>query len=70
MDEDLRRIIEYVDRLREVDVEGVEPFTMAIDPVMRPDRPVRVLNFERALKMAPDKHSLQFRVRRVLKRGR
>jgi aspartyl-tRNA(Asn)/glutamyl-tRNA(Gln) amidotransferase subunit C len=70
MKEDLARIVAYVDRLREVDIEGVEPFATAIDPVTRPDRHVEGLDPEEALKGAPDRRGPQFRVRRVLERGR
>lgn len=70
MDEDLRRIIEYVDRLKEVDVEGVEPFETALDPVPAPDRHVEGLGTEKALEGAPDRRGPHFRVPRVLEKGR
>ena len=35
---DLLRILEFVERLRGIDVEGVEPFAGAPDGITRPDR--------------------------------
>jgi aspartyl-tRNA(Asn)/glutamyl-tRNA(Gln) amidotransferase subunit C len=61
---DLARILEYVDRLRAVDVAGVEPFEGAPDEVTRADRPAPGLSRDQALGGAPDRDETHFRVPR------
>jgi len=59
---DLLRILEYVERLRAVDVSGVPPFSGAGEVVTRPDRPADGLASEEALAAAPDRAGPRFRV--------
>jgi aspartyl-tRNA(Asn)/glutamyl-tRNA(Gln) amidotransferase subunit C len=53
---ELSKVLEHVDRVRELDLEGVEPTSHAVDlaGVMRPDEPVRCLSNEAALAAAPE----------------
>jgi aspartyl-tRNA(Asn)/glutamyl-tRNA(Gln) amidotransferase subunit C len=52
---ELGRILDYIDQLQEVDVEGVEPTEhVALGALpLRPDEPVPGLSHERALGPAP-----------------
>jgi aspartyl-tRNA(Asn)/glutamyl-tRNA(Gln) amidotransferase subunit C len=52
----LRAIVEYVDQLRKIDTEGVEPLAHALDVhnVFRDDEPAPSLSVEEALANAPD----------------
>jgi aspartyl-tRNA(Asn)/glutamyl-tRNA(Gln) amidotransferase subunit C len=53
---ELSAVLEHVDRIRELDLEGVEPTSHATDlaGVMRPDEPVPCLTHEQALAAAPE----------------
>jgi aspartyl-tRNA(Asn)/glutamyl-tRNA(Gln) amidotransferase subunit C len=53
---ELSKVLEHVDRVRELDLEGVEPTSHAVDlaGVMRPDEPVPCLPREAVLAAAPE----------------
>jgi len=53
---ELSKVLEHVDRVRELDLDGVEPTSHAVDlaGVMRPDEPVPCLPREAALAAAPE----------------
>jgi len=53
---ELSKVLEHVDRVRELDLDGVEPTSHAVDlaGVMRPDEPVACLPREAALAAAPE----------------
>jgi aspartyl-tRNA(Asn)/glutamyl-tRNA(Gln) amidotransferase subunit C len=55
MAEQLNRILEYVDQLRQVDTEGVEPLAhpLPLQNVFRDDEPQPSLPVDEALKNAP-----------------
>ena len=57
MREQLDAILAYIDKLRELDVEGVEPTSHAVPlvNVMRDDEITPVLSQEAALANAPDR---------------
>ncbi len=63
----LTGILEYVEKLKELDVSGVEPTSHAIPMfnVMREDEVQPSLELEEALKNAPDRQDPFFRVPRV-----
>lgn len=65
---DLTDMLEYVDRLGEVDVEGVEPTTHAVPLAMRlrDDVARPPLSRDEALANAPDSDEGMFRVPRVV----
>ena len=65
--EQLSAILEYADRLGEVDTSGVPPtpFVLPIDTVMRADEPGASLTNEEALANAPDSADGFFRVKAV-----
>lgn len=69
MREDLERIFQYFDILREVDTIGVEPMHHVLDlkDILRPDEPGECLDREEILKQAPDRSGDFFRVPRVIK---
>ncbi|MFB6351549.1 MAG: Asp-tRNA(Asn)/Glu-tRNA(Gln) amidotransferase subunit GatC [Bradymonadaceae bacterium] len=65
---ELADIIEYVDKLEELETEDVEPTTHAIldEMVGREDETVEGLPREDVLKNAPDEDEGQFRVPKVV----
>jgi aspartyl-tRNA(Asn)/glutamyl-tRNA(Gln) amidotransferase subunit C len=67
----LSGILDYVDKLRELDTQGVEPLAHAlpIHNVLRPDEPRPGLTPEQALAGAPQADGDFFRVPRVLDEG-
>jgi aspartyl-tRNA(Asn)/glutamyl-tRNA(Gln) amidotransferase subunit C len=68
MSSSLSDIVNWVEKLNELDTEGVEPlFTMSQEVnVLREDEMGEHLSHERALKLAPKKDSDYFRVPKVL----
>jgi aspartyl-tRNA(Asn)/glutamyl-tRNA(Gln) amidotransferase subunit C len=61
---ELSSILDHVDKLAEVDIEGVEPTShvVPLENVLRPDEPRPSLDRELALSQAPDPHDGAFRV--------
>lgn len=61
---ELSGILEHVDRIAELDLDGVEPTThvIALENVLRPDVPHQSLPPEVALAQAPDPVNGAFRV--------
>ena len=70
MKEDLDKIIGFVDKLSEIDTEGVEPLTYLSDEVnvLRADEIAHEVSQENALKNAPQKDSDYFKVPTVFKK--
>ncbi len=70
MKDDLEKIIGFIDKLSEVDTDGVEPLIYLSDEVnvLRKDEIKAVLSQVDALKNAPDKDSDYFKVPTVLKK--
>ncbi len=68
MMQDMTAIVEWVEKLKEVDTEGVEPLTTMSHEInaLREDEVKEHLSHERALKNAPKKDSDYFRVPKVL----
>jgi aspartyl-tRNA(Asn)/glutamyl-tRNA(Gln) amidotransferase subunit C len=68
MMKDMTVIVNWVEKLNEVDTEGVEPLTTMSHEVnsLREDEVKPHLNHEEALKNAPKKDSNYFRVPKVL----
>ena len=65
---DLNRVLTFIDKLNELNTEGVEPLVYMTDEVnvMREDE-VRVeISQQEALKNAPEKDSDYFRVHKVI----
>ena len=69
MIEDFKKILAFVDKLNEIDLEGVEPLIYLSDEenVLRPDEVSMFTSQEDALKNAPQKDSDYFKVPTVLK---
>lgn len=67
---DLQRMLDFVDQLKEVDVEGVEPLIHMIDEEveLRLDEPEKALEVKEVLKNAPDQEESFFRVPKVVKK--
>jgi aspartyl-tRNA(Asn)/glutamyl-tRNA(Gln) amidotransferase subunit C len=65
---DMSAIVDWVDKLNEVDTAGVEPLTtMSFEiNVMREDEAKEPLEHERALRNAPKKDEDYFRVPKVI----
>lgn len=66
--QDLERTIAFMDKLREVDTDNVEPLVFMTDEVnrLREDVPVVTLTQDEVLKNAPKKDSDYFRIPKVL----
>ncbi|MGH7387936.1 MAG: Asp-tRNA(Asn)/Glu-tRNA(Gln) amidotransferase subunit GatC [Candidatus Rokuibacteriota bacterium] len=66
--EQLARILQYIDKLKELDVEGVEPTSHAVPlvNVMRDDQVVASVPREDMLANAPDRAGELFRVPRII----
>jgi aspartyl-tRNA(Asn)/glutamyl-tRNA(Gln) amidotransferase subunit C len=64
MSKELSGILDHVERISELDLDGVEPTTHVIElqNVLRPDEPRPSLPRERVLEVAPDPASDAFRV--------
>lgn len=68
MMKDMTAIVEWVEKLKEVNTDGVEPLTTMSHEInaLREDEVKEHLSHERALKNAPKKDSDYFRVPKVL----
>jgi aspartyl-tRNA(Asn)/glutamyl-tRNA(Gln) amidotransferase subunit C len=68
--QDLNSILDYIDRLNELDTSKVPPMAQAITEgnVMRPDELRESLPHENALQNAPDGDSGFFRVPKVIEK--
>lgn len=68
MMEDMTEIVNWVEKLKEVDTEGIEPLTTMSHEVnaLREDEVREHLSHERALLSAPKKDADYFRVPKVL----
>lgn len=66
--DDLNRMLDFVDKLNELDTTGVEPLIYMSDEtnVMRADEAKIDITHEEALKNAPDKDSDYIRVHKVI----
>lgn len=66
--EQLRAVLGYIDRLRELDLDGVEPMAHPLDVSNRldPDEPRQPLAREALLRMAPEKAGPFVKVPKVL----
>lgn len=70
MQSDMDKILGFVDKISELDLEGVEPLIYMSDErnVLRTDEVEQLITKDEALKNAPDKDTDYFRVPKVLKR--
>jgi len=68
LQKDLNKILEYIDQLNELDLEGVEPLENIneTENVLRKDEVYNWLTTEEALKNAPSKTGKFFKVPKVL----
>ena len=66
--EDLNRIVEFIDKLKEVETDNVETLIYMTDEVnrLREDDPKVTLTQDEVLKNAPKKDSDYFRIPKVL----
>jgi aspartyl-tRNA(Asn)/glutamyl-tRNA(Gln) amidotransferase subunit C len=67
---DLERIIRFIDKLSEIDTDGVEPLVYLSEEVnvLREDETKTMVSQVEALKNAPEKDSDYFKVPTVLKK--
>ena len=65
---DLNRILEYIDKLNELDTSDVEPTSHSIrmENVFREDKVGKPLSVEEALANAPEKEANCFKVPRII----
>ena len=65
---DMNRMLAFVDKLNEMDTDGIEPLIYMTDEknVMRDDIPKETLTQKEALKNAPKKDSDYFKVPKVI----
>jgi len=65
---DLDRILDYVNKLQELDTEDVEPLRhiLEVENVVREDDPGNTLPHEEVFKNAPDRDGNFFKVPRVI----
>ena len=68
--QDLSRMLDFVNKLNEVDTENVEPLVYMLNerPALRKDEPLQEISQQEALKNAPDKDTDFFKVPKVIKR--
>ena len=68
---DLERMLDFVETLKNVDTEGVEPLIYMTDEYseLREDLSLNSLTKQEALKNAPSANSDYFKVPKVLKKG-
>jgi len=70
MVKDFQKIVNFVDKLKEVDTEGVKPLVFInenVTNVLRIDEPGEMVSKEEALKNAPEKDSNYIKIPNVLK---
>ena len=69
--QDMSKILDWVDQLKEVDTTGIEPLTHMTEEtnVLREDIPDQPITKEQALKNAPATDGDYFKVPKVLKRN-
>jgi len=67
---DLEKMIDFVDKLNEIDTEGVDPLIYMSEEVnvLREDKVTEETSQEDALKNAPEKDSDYFKIPTVLKK--
>lgn len=67
---DLQRMLDFVDQLKEVDVEGVEPLIHMLDEEveLRLDEAEAAMKAEEVLSNAPEKEGHFFKVPKVVKK--
>lgn len=65
---DLNKMLDFVDKLNELDTENVEPLIYMLDeiPVLREDKVKGHVNQKEALKNAPHKDTDYFKVPKVI----
>lgn len=68
--QDLEQILTFVEKLRELDTENVEPLVYLSDKtdVLREDRIIPTLSTEEALLNAPEKSGRFFKVPKVIRK--
>ena len=70
MKADLEKMLDFVDKLNEIDTEGIDPLIYMSEEVnvLREDKVTEATSQEDALKNAPEKDSDYFKIPTVLKK--
>ena len=70
MESDMNKMLQFVEKINELDLEGVEPLAYVSDEVniLREDDVKQDITHEEALKNAPDTDTDYFRVPKVIKK--
>lgn len=64
----LSKILDYIDKLKEVDIENVEPYSIFIENIFREDsEKTETEKAKKIFEMAPEKKGGFFKVKSVLK---
>lgn len=68
LSEQLSDILDYINKLNELDTEGVVPtaYTIPMNNVLREDKVESSMERDRVLSNAPDKDEQQFKVPRII----
>ncbi len=72
MVEDFKKMVGFVDKLKEVDTEGVKPLIYVneeVTNILRDDKVGGMLSSQEALKNAPEKDSSYIKVPKVVKKN-
>lgn len=66
---ELSSILDYIEKLKEVDVSGVEPtsHSVLVENVMRKDRPARPKAARKLMELAPETKDGYLKVKSILK---
>ena len=70
MEGDMNKMLQFVEKINELDLEGVEPLAYMSDEVniLREDEIRQDISHDEALKNAPDKDTDYFRVPKVMRK--
>jgi aspartyl-tRNA(Asn)/glutamyl-tRNA(Gln) amidotransferase subunit C len=70
MESDMNKMLHFVEKINELDLDGVEPLAYVSDEVniLREDEVKQDITHDEALKNAPDKDTDYFRVPKVIKK--
>ena len=70
MESDMNKMLQFVEKINELDLEGIEPLAYMSDEVnvLRNDEVKQDITHDEALKNAPDKDTDYFRVPKVIRK--
>jgi aspartyl-tRNA(Asn)/glutamyl-tRNA(Gln) amidotransferase subunit C len=66
MQKDLAKILDYVDKLKEVDISKIKPFSMELENVFRKDF-AKIKESQKLIEMSPEKKDNFIKVKSILR---